>query len=67
MEGLNFENIEKKKYHYTYSDGKVLGCPKIFECDANDDIEAQEKFFVFIQESNIDVTESEIRRTSVIN
>jgi len=67
MEGLNFESVEKPRYHYTFTDGKVLGCPKIFECDAGDDIQAQEKFFTYIQESNIDISESEIRRLAIEN
>jgi len=67
MEGLKFESAEKPKYHYTYTDGSVLGCPIIHQFDANDQIQADEIFALFLQESGIDISESEIRRTEVIN
>lgn len=67
MEGFNNESIEKHKYHYTFTDGAILGCPMIFECDANDDIIAEEKFAAFVRESGLDVTDSEIRRGIVKN
>lgn len=69
MEGFNPEQAEKLKfkYHYTYTDGKVLGCPKIFECDANDDVEAEENFLTFVQESGLDIVDSEIHRSSTKN
>ena len=73
MEGFNlgeqsvsFEKI-KGKYHYTYSDGNVLGCPILTEFDADDQVSADDKFALFIQESGIDISESEIRRTEVKN
>lgn len=70
MEGFNkSEGVEKEefKYHYTFTDNKVLGHPIIFECDANDDLSAEESFFEYIKSSNIDLTESEIVRGSVEN
>ena len=69
QEGLNFNDagIEKLKYHYTFSDNKVLGHPVIFECEADDDVMAQEKFLNYISESGVDLSDSEIIRGAVKN
>ncbi len=57
----------KPKYHYTYTDNKVLGHPVIKEFDANDDIDADEKFALFIRESGLDLADSEMVRSVVKN
>lgn len=50
MESLNFEcvkfdeSIEKPKWHYTYNNTDISGHPIIFECDANDILEADKKY-----------------------
>jgi hypothetical protein len=70
MEGFTpIESIEEReeKYHYTFTDGSVLGSPMIFECDADDVVLAQEKFLTFVQESNIDISVSDIRRSEIKN
>ena len=63
----SLENLEKPKYHYTYTDSNVLGHPNIFECDADDDIEAREKFYTFVQESGLDIRESDISCSTINN
>ncbi len=65
-EGLSFESKEKLRYHYTFTDGSVLECPSLFECDASDDVEAQDKFLTFIEDSGMDISESEIRRSRIV-
>jgi hypothetical protein len=71
MDGFNeasnpFEKI-KPRFHYTYSDNKVLGHPVICEFDANDDFAAAQKFAEFLSESEIDISDSEIVRTVIEN
>ena len=68
MEGFNFkEGLERPKYHYTYTDNKILGHPIIFQCDANDDVVAQELFAKFVQDQGLDLSETEIVRGAVQN
>ena len=43
-EGLNFENAEKPKWHYIYSNNEMAGHPVVFECDALDILEADKLF-----------------------
>lgn len=73
MEGFNpnelsvgFEKI-KPKYHYVYTDGNVLGCPVIYQFDADDQVQANEKFYEFIQNNNIDISQSDIRISELKN
>lgn len=71
MEGFNesisgFEKI-KPKYHYTYTDKRILGTPKLHEFDASDDIEADDLFRQYIIENGIDISESEIVRGRINN
>ena len=43
-EGLNFENIEKPKWQYIYSNNEMSGHPVVFECEAFDILEADRLF-----------------------
>lgn len=64
---FNPESFEKGKFHYSFSDNKMLGHPVFFECDANDDLEADEKLAFYIKENDIDTSESEIIRSVISN
>ena len=67
MEGLKFESAEKPKYHYTYSDGRVLGNPILHQFDADDQFTADSIFYEYIQENNIDISQSKIIRGEIKN
>jgi hypothetical protein len=43
-EGLNFESIERPRWHYTYTNNEMSGHPVVFECDAFDILEADSLF-----------------------
>jgi hypothetical protein len=43
-EGFSQENIEKPKWHYTYSNNGIDGHPVVFECDAENVTDADEKY-----------------------
>jgi hypothetical protein len=48
MEGIenlnNIENIEKPMWHYTYSNNELSGHPVVFECEADDIVEADDLY-----------------------